>query len=247
MSVYEWTHDWALKANLKAWKSESTESTNAFAKNDADPATSPVSTEKSPVSEPSLYVARVQTAGRGRGENTWVTPPEGALLSSWSFALAQVPQPVLSPLVGLALFESAREAWREIPFNMKAPNDLFIGEKKVAGLLIETIDQGAHKRTVIGLGFNTSSSPEGLATATHLGAHLARPLTKESWAQFLRGWMGRLREAVRAGQKERLDANSRMRLIAALNLHPHLKEPILDVDAHGQLHTASGIVRWHEI
>jgi BirA family biotin operon repressor/biotin-[acetyl-CoA-carboxylase] ligase len=247
MNPYEWTVEWAQKANLKTWKSESIDSTNAFAKNDSDPATAPAVTEKNPVSEPSLYVTRAQTAGRGRGDNTWITPPEGALLSSWSFALEQVPQPVLSPLVGLALFESARETWREVPFNMKAPNDLFIGDKKVAGLLIETVDQGASKRTVIGLGFNTGSSPEGLESATHLGKHLSRPLTKDSWQQFLKLWMGRLREAVRAGQKERLDANSRMRLIAALNIHPLLKEPILDVDAHGQLHTASGIVRWHEI
>src|SRR5438128_866535 len=122
MSVYEWTAEWALKSNLKLWQAETCESTNSVAKNDSAMASAPSAVaDASGVSEPTLYLTKEQTAGRGRGDNTWVTPKEDALLCSWSFAIGTVPQPVFSPLVGLALFEAAREAWRDVPFSMKAP------------------------------------------------------------------------------------------------------------------------------
>ena len=56
-----------------------------------------------------------------------------ALLSTWSFALAQVPQPIFSALVGLgACIEAAREKnlAGTLPWNLKAPNDLIFRPQK---------------------------------------------------------------------------------------------------------------------
>lgn len=247
-SVYRCTCDWAQATGLKFWASPETGSTNTTAKNDTAPATKPwLSDLTHKASHPTLYLTSRQNHGRGRGSNAWTAPEGSALLSSWSFAVARVPQPILAPLVGLALFESVTEVWPETPFNLKAPNDLYVGDKKIGGLLIETIDQGADKRTVIGLGLNVLKAPAEIPTATCLAQHLSNPLDELKWTSFLNSWLARLNDAIRCGQSDALQAAHTERLKSALNLHPHLTEPILKVDELGQLHTATRLVRWHEL
>jgi len=245
--VFAWTRAWALNKGHKLWTSEETTSTNAVAKDDTELESRPLLDPTSSVSVPSIYLARRQTAGRGRGSHTWTTPEGSALLSSWSFAIARVPQPVFSALVGLALFEACTRVWPEINFNIKAPNDLFIGARKTAGILIETIDQGPEKRTVVGLGFNATGSPCDLPTATHLRHHLGRDLQHTEWRHFLDSWLLELSSAVEAGLQGRLQFEAAQRLCRALNRHPLLQEPILKVDEFGQLHSASRVIHWHEL
>lgn len=238
--VFSWTAAWAKSAPIKLWQATETESTNSVAKNDEDPTTRPGAL-------PSLYITKRQTAGRGRGSHAWTTPDGASLLSSWSFAIPRVPQPIFSAIVGLTLFETARVVWPEEAFNVKAPNDLFIADRKTAGLLIETVDQGARKRTVVGLGLNVSGLPAGLPTATCLGEHLSSPVSEKDWRRFLDLWLRGLHHAITLGMSERLPKDVADRLCAALNLHPLLKEPILRVDELGQLHSASRVVHWHEL
>lgn len=246
VDIYSWTKTWALSAGLKLWAEETAPSTNTVAKDDTSAITHPNLEGGEAVSPPTLYITRNQTHGRGRSEHVWTMPPGSSLLSSWSFALARVPQPIFSPLAGLALFESVNDVWPSVDFNLKAPNDLFIGEKKTAGLLIETIDRGSTRHTVVGLGLNVTASPPSVLTATCLADHTAQ-LTTASWHLFLTGFCARLRLALKAGQSEYLDEESRRRLKDALNLHPHLREPILEVDEHGQLRSKSRMIYWHEL
>ena len=161
--------------------------------------------------------------------------------------MAKVPQPIFSPLVGLALYESVRAVWPEIDFNLKAPNDLYIGRQKTAGLLIETVDRGATRHTVVGLGLNVAAAPHGLETATCLAEHWRNAADPETWSRFLDGFYDRLALAVREGQRETLSPEARERLLEALNKHPLLREPILGVDEFGQLRSASRVVYWHEL
>ena len=246
MNIYAWTRAWALDEGLKLWAEERVESTNSVAKDDASPITLPVLDRGEDVSAPTLYLANHQSGGRGRGDHVWTTPP-GSLLSSWSFALARVPQPIFSPLAGLALFEAALETWPEIAFNLKAPNDLFIDKKKVAGILIETIDRGPTRHTVVGVGLNVTASPPEIETATSITDHLKTPLTEATWRRFLSAWASRLREALHSGQRDGLSPSACERLKGALNRHPLLREPILEVDERGQLRSSSRVIYWHEL
>lgn len=248
VNLFQWTVDWARARGLKVWAMKETGSTNSIAKNDVNPSTKPyLESELASVSKPSLYITDFQSQGRGRGSHIWQTPPGSSLLSSWSFALTEAPQPILSPLVGLALFEAATETWPEVSFNLKAPNDLFIGEQKTAGLLIETIIQGFEKRTAVGLGFNIEACPADLTTATCLASHLTQGLSHHDWTQFLERWSSKLTKAMMDGQTGALKPQARESLKSALNLHPLLSEPILNVDEMGQLHSASRVVHWHEL
>ena len=233
--VFQWTANWATDLAIPLWSAQETGSTNTIAK-------------EAPVgSTTQLYLARNQTQGRGRNTNQWITPSGSSLLSSWSFLLQQVPQPIFSPLAGLALYDACLATWPDVAFNMKAPNDLYISDKKVAGLLIETIDQGHEIRTVIGLGFNITAKPESVPTATYLWPHLIGALTEDRWRFFLNAWYKGVQEAIVGGQSGQLEAHERERLKTALNRHPLLKEPILDVDERGQLRSASRVIHWHEL
>jgi BirA family biotin operon repressor/biotin-[acetyl-CoA-carboxylase] ligase len=234
-TAFDWTCDWARAKGVSLWSAIETDSTNRVAKDDL-----------SRVS-PTLYVAARQTAGRGRGSHTWLAVEGASLLSSWAFALSSPPQPVLSPLVGLALFESAREVWPGLPLNLKAPNDLYLGKKKLAGLLIETVTQGRDVKCVVGLGLNTHAAPDELSTAASLADHLGAALAREAWHGFLETWLTRLEQALLDGQETSLSAAHCERLKDALNLHPLLAEPLLNVDSLGQLHFPSRKVYWYEL
>lgn len=250
-SIAQWTKAWALSEGLKLQFDREVTSTNTLAKNDSNPITKPLLERAGDfVSDPTLYLAESQSAGRGRGSNTWISASD-ALFSTWSFALAFPPQPILSPLIGLALFESASTAFPGLDFSLKAPNDLFLGENKIAGLLIETVMIGSEVTCVVGLGFNAVSAPQDLkAQAIGLGDRLNSSLTESDWVRFLNLWKTNLSLAMKDGRSDLLRMDVRLRLVAALNLHPRhqsAEDRVLEIDEFGQIQTASRKILWHEL
>lgn len=96
-----------------------------------------------------LVVAGRQVAGRGQRGNTWLDTGSDGL--AFSFTLAATTRPERS----LALAESLRHSLGrllEVEWSVKPPNDLLIGGRKVAGVLVEQADGLA----VIGIGINVS-------------------------------------------------------------------------------------------
>lgn len=244
LPIAQWTKAWAINQSLKMQYDSQTESTNQNAKSDLNPLTKPA-LFNGPVSEPALYLTEKQTGGRGRGSNTWSSTP-GQLLSTWSYALAFPPQPILSPLIGLATYEAATTAFPGVNFNLKAPNDLYIGDKKVAGLLVETVQTGADIVCAIGLGFNVSQAPQDLAPqATALSS--ATTVTETNWSKFLSQLQTNFAQALKDSRSDLLRLEVRTRLVNALNLHPLLKDPVLEIDELGQILTPSRRILWHEL
>jgi BirA family transcriptional regulator, biotin operon repressor / biotin---[acetyl-CoA-carboxylase] ligase len=99
-----------------------------------------------------VATADEQTAGRGRRGRAWFAPPRTSLLYS---ALLRPfdGDPLLSLAVPLAVCEAA-EAVAPVRCQVKWPNDIWIDERKVAGVLIEARpDQGW---AVIGIGLNVA-------------------------------------------------------------------------------------------
>ena len=126
-----------------------------------------------------LVVADEQRSGRGRHGRRWTSPPGTGL---W---LTLIERPadaraidVLSLRCGLLAAE-ALEPLARAPIGVKWPNDLYVGGRKLAGVLIETRWRGATPEWVaIGVGLNVVAPPletaAGLAAgSTRLGA-LAR-------------------------------------------------------------------------
>jgi BirA family biotin operon repressor/biotin-[acetyl-CoA-carboxylase] ligase len=99
----------------------------------------------------SVVVAEHQTAGRGRLDRRWESPPGTALLVS--FVLA--PNPILSLAAGVAAAEACGGGVR-----LKWPNDLLLHGAKVGGILVEALASKA----ICGIGINLTWAPEGAAT-----------------------------------------------------------------------------------
>lgn len=236
------SHHWADAQKIKAIYFASTDSTNQQAKDKAFD-------EESFSEHLIIYFADQQTAGRGRGKNTWLTPHSGSqLLSTWSFMLDQPTLPIVTPLVGLALYKAASATWPYLDWNLKAPNDLFIGEKKVAGLLLETISQGDDHRLLIGLGFNVIKSPYELDTATSLARSLPddTPLLAQDWISFLERLVFEFSFSIQQSF-EPLNPSTRQALLFTLNKNPLLKDKYVSIDDSANLKTSAKNISWQEL
>jgi BirA family biotin operon repressor/biotin-[acetyl-CoA-carboxylase] ligase len=125
-----------------------------------------------------VLIADTQTAGRGRRDRAWVSPPGTGLYLSVLLRPSTVPAPRLGTLgmvAGLALMHLAGEAG--VTATLKWPNDLLIGDAKCAGVLSEATPDGAAQAAVVGVGINVKplgpdvpAGPGGLA-ATSLAEH----------------------------------------------------------------------------
>lgn len=95
--------------------------------------------------EGAVVYAEVQTEGRGRMGRKWFSPEGGIYMSVILFP----DKPLLIPvLTGVAICEVFNAY--DILLGIKWPNDLLLNEKKVAGILIEIIDNAV----IIGMGIN---------------------------------------------------------------------------------------------
>jgi len=197
-----------------------------------------------------LFLTDHQTAGRGRGKNTWIDhKPGSTLLSSWGYLLNAKPQPTTSCLVGLAVYRALSTTWPFLDWNIKAPNDIYIGEKKVAGILLESVIQGDEVRIVVGLGVNVLSSPEEILTSGSVLESLPPgvPLLGQDWTACLDRLLFEITDAI-SHCEDALSPSDQYSLLMALNNHPLLKEQYTGLEPNGTLITASGNkINWWEL
>ena len=114
--------------------------------------------------EPVLLVTERQTAGRGRLGRDWHSTVGESLTFSLGLKLAPADWSGLSLAVGVSLAESLHPDIR-----LKWPNDLWLHDRKLAGILIETASFGegrdAPRYAVVGVGINIAARPaQGLST-----------------------------------------------------------------------------------
>ena len=133
-----------------------------------------------------VAVADHQTAGRGRLGRTWTAPPGASLLVSILL------RPVLPPgslhLVTAAVALAASDAARTVAgveSCLKWPNDLLVGDLKLAGVLAEAdLGSTGGPAVVVGIGINVNwpgeLPPELAATATSLDRVAGREVDREA-------------------------------------------------------------------
>lgn len=142
-----------------------------------------------------VLVSGHQTAGRGRLDRTWTAAPGASLAIS---VLLRPPAAIptsrwtwLPLLAGLAVAEAVAGS-AGVPTELKWPNDVLIGGRKVCGILAERVGDAA----VIGMGINTRLTADQLPvpTATSLalaGAAVADPDLVSAVLSSLGGWYRR--------------------------------------------------------
>lgn len=114
-------------------------------------------------------VSMEQTAGRGRLDRQWVSPPG----TSISMSLLLTPQPPfpqwgwLSLLAGMAVASAVSSLGGPAAgVGLKWPNDVLIRGRKVCGILSERVEHPAGARAVVGIGINVDLAADQLPVPT---------------------------------------------------------------------------------
>ncbi|MBO4645868.1 MAG: biotin--[acetyl-CoA-carboxylase] ligase [Bacteroidales bacterium] len=139
---------------------------------------------------PELYTlaAGFQEAGRGQGSNRWCSEAGQNLLASFYFRppLLAARQFCFNQFFTLAVRRLLLAYLPEV--QVKWPNDIYVGDKKLAGILIEHAVQGEKLRyTIAGIGLNVNQQdfPSDLPNPVSLRQLLGHPLEVDELLQQL--------------------------------------------------------------
>jgi len=104
-------------------------------------------------------VADEQTAGRGRLQRAWSSPRGAGLYFSILLrpTTRQNYWPLITFMAALAVGDALREACG-LGTDIKWPNDILSGERKICGILAEAIDTPAGRAVILGIGINLTEN-----------------------------------------------------------------------------------------
>lgn len=133
-------------------------------------------------------IARQQTAGRGRHGRTWVSEKDSGLY----FSVVLRPTigtrflPLITLMTGVAVYDTLKELG--LKPDIKWVNDVLIGEKKICGILAETVEAPTGLAVIVGIGINLTNAnfPDEIAdAATSIKAETGKMITSDDLAAAL--------------------------------------------------------------
>ena len=106
-----------------------------------------------------VCISDTQSNGRGRRGNVWLSPNSGNLYFSLCWCFEKIPTywSLLGLFVGVVIAETLESLGLK-GHGIKWPNDIFWQQRKMGGILIETVNQSG--KVVIGIGLNLKMSQE---------------------------------------------------------------------------------------
>ena len=124
-----------------------------------------------------------QTKGKGQRGNVWLSEPGQNLL----FSILLKPKSLqisqsryLNLIAGLAVCDILDQQFG-LNTELKWPNDVYIGDQKIAGILVETVLAGQNvEDAVIGIGLNVNQSHFALPSATSIRLLIGEKVDRES-------------------------------------------------------------------
>ncbi|WP_341539863.1 biotin--[acetyl-CoA-carboxylase] ligase [Paucimonas lemoignei] len=200
--------------------------------------------------QPSLLAAELQTAGRGRAGRSWISASGSLAFSlAWPFRCALRDLAGMPLAVGVALAETL--AANDVAVRLKWPNDLWLDDAKLGGILIETaLDRSGAQQgvpqvwAVIGVGINIAQPEELLQQIGRPIAALPANLAQDRsrlMGMLLDGLAVALRQfeqegfAVFAARWNALHAWTGQNVVILENGHVIQEGIATGVDAQGQL------------
>lgn len=139
---------------------ERVDSTNKYAKEHGDDI------------ENAVIAAGEQYAGVGKNGTKWVADKEGSLIFTLVFTTSlDIEKAAFLPLlIGAAIHEALK--LRGISTCIKWPNDIYIEDKKLLGILCESIiSNGKIKKLIIGIGINVNQTADELFSKKAVSLH----------------------------------------------------------------------------
>lgn len=219
--------------------------------------------------EGTIVVADMQTAGRGRHGRVWFSPPGAGLYVSvivrpgTGLSDNENPAALLTLASGVAIAEAVR-AVTGLPAEIKWPNDVLIGGRKLAGVLAEAaVQAGVLLFIVVGFGVNLQQAayPPALAShATSIEAETMRPADRAVMLAEILAALGERYADLRAGRFDAILSAWRRLASSLPGAHVEWDSPAgivrgraQDIDRHGALlvrvgakveRVIAGEVRW---
>jgi BirA family biotin operon repressor/biotin-[acetyl-CoA-carboxylase] ligase len=175
--------------------------------------------------EGDIIIAERQTAGRGQRGHTW----ESAEGENLTFSLILEPkflpvneQFLLSEVLALGLVDTLAEYGIEA--RIKWTNDIYVGNKKIVGMLIEnSLGGGCLARTIAGIGLNVNQAEfdPSLPNPTSMSLIRGEKFDREEILARLHHNIMSLYEVLRRGEKELLQSRYRSTMYRLGEKHPY--------------------------
>ena len=125
-----------------------------------------------------VLVAEQQPGARGRNGKVWSAPAGKGIYMTLVRPAATGEPLSVTPIAVARWLRDAIEQATDVDARLKWPNDLYVGRRKVAGVLSEARTQGEETYVAIGIGLNV------LGSAASIGAEGATTLEEESGRAF---------------------------------------------------------------
>ena len=165
---------------------------------------------------PHLFTIRTdfQTAGRGQAGNSWESERGKNLLFSALLRyndLYAVEQWRLSMLVAVALWDVLAKYLPESQLRIKWPNDVYFGDKKLVGILIENSLSGKYVGySIVGIGVNInqtqwlSNAPNPISMKEISGREYDAEMLMNQWITSVQSWEMRTTDEIKTAYHQRL-------------------------------------------
>lgn len=165
---------------------------------------------------PHLYTIRTdfQTAGRGQAGNSWESEQGKNLLFSTLLrydGICATKQWRLSMLVAVALWDTLAKYLPNDQLSIKWPNDIYYGDKKLVGILIENSLSGPYvEYSIVGIGVNVnqtkwmSNAPNPISMQEITGKEYDVEALLNEWISSMKSWEIAKTEDIRAAYMQRL-------------------------------------------
>ncbi len=173
---------------------------------------------KSKPPEGTVVWADNQTAGRGQYGSRWYSAPGQNLLVSvllYPTWLKASDQWLLSEAMAAAIRDAVADL-TQLPARIKWPNDIYLGERKTAGLLLQCALSGAHvQHAIAGIGLNVNQThfPPEAPNATSMALACGQPFDRLAVLERLLWSVEQRYLQLRQGQTERIRHDYRNHLL----------------------------------
>ena len=208
---------------------------------------------------PHLFTIRTdyQTAGRGQAGNSWESERGCNLLFSSLLrydGLLAAEQWRLSMLVALAAYQTLACYLPSDLLAIKWPNDIYFGDKKLAGILIENMLQGPNLAyTIAGIGINVnqtqwmSNAPNPISMRQITGEQYNVEALLIAWKEAVQHWEQRSTDEIKAAYMAHLyrrqgwhlyverEVSTLPTAIASADIPGTFEAEIVDITEQGEL------------
>jgi BirA family transcriptional regulator, biotin operon repressor / biotin---[acetyl-CoA-carboxylase] ligase len=127
--------------------------------------------------EGDIVVSKVQTAGRGRGGRSWISQIGGLWMT-----ITLLPNIEILASIPLIASESIAKTlcdYGTTECNVKLPNDVYCGGKKIAGVLADAVIQETKSIMYLGMGINVNNDPVEIVEISKIATSLSREIGRK--------------------------------------------------------------------